>query len=127
VPFDGAAPAMAALLGGQIDAVTVSGAEVSAQVKAGELKVLGVMGDNRLDIYPDVPTMKEQGVDAVIYTFRGLGGPNGIPEDRVKILHDGFKKMMEDPSFIETMNKMGLGIDYRGPEDYKKLSRGYSE
>lgn len=122
VPFDGAAPAMAALLGGQIDAVTVSGAEVSAQVKAGELKVLGIMGDKRLDIYPDVPTMKEQGVDVVIYTFRGLGGPKGIPDDRVKILHDGFKKMMEDPSFVEIMNKMGLGIDYRGPEDYKKLA-----
>jgi tripartite-type tricarboxylate transporter receptor subunit TctC len=122
VPFDGAAPAIAAVLGKQIDAVTVSGAEVSAQVKAGEMKILAILGDKRLEIFPDIPTAKELGVDVNINTFRGLGGPAGIPEDRVKILHDGFKKMMEDPAFTDVMEKMGLGIDYRNTEDYIKLT-----
>ncbi|WHH58028.1 tripartite tricarboxylate transporter substrate binding protein [Petroclostridium sp. X23] len=122
VPFDGAAPAIAAVLGKQIDAVTVSGAEVSAQVKAGEMKVLAVLGEQRLDVFPDVPTAKEEGIDVNINTFRGLGGPADIPEDRVKILHDGFKKMMEDPAFTDVMKKMGLGIDYRNTENYIKLT-----
>ncbi len=126
VPFDGAAPAQAALIGEQIDAVTVSGAEVSAQVKAGELSMLACMGEKRLPIFPDIPTLKELGIDVNVNTFRGLGGPAGIPADRVAILSDGFKKMMEDPSFIELMNKMGLGIDYRGPEAYKKLAEDTS-
>jgi tripartite-type tricarboxylate transporter receptor subunit TctC len=122
VPFDGAAPAIAALLGDQIGAVTVSGAEVSAQVRGGDLTMLACMGDMRLGIFPDIPTMKERGINVNINTFRGLGGPAGIAEDRVKILHDGFKKMMEDPEFSNTLNKMGLGIDYRSTADYKKLA-----
>ncbi|HOV38220.1 MAG TPA: tripartite tricarboxylate transporter substrate binding protein [Spirochaetales bacterium] len=122
VPFDGAAPAIAALLGNQIDAVTVSGAEVSAHVRSGDLTMLACMGDKRLKIFPDIPTMRELGINVNINTFRGLGGPAGIPEERVKILHDGFKKMMEDPEFITTLDKMGLGIDYRNTEDYKKLA-----
>jgi tripartite-type tricarboxylate transporter receptor subunit TctC len=120
VPFNGAADAIASVLGDNIQAVTVSGAEVSAQVKAGTMKVLAVFGDTRLDFLPNVPTAKEQGVNVVISTFRGLGGPAGIPDDKVKILHDGFKAMMEEPVFIQLLSNMGLGIDYRNPQDYFK-------
>lgn len=122
VPFDGAAPAQAALIGGHIDAITVSGAEVTAQVRAGELQVLAVMGEARLDVFPDVPTMRELGIDVNINTFRGLGGPRGIPADRVAILHDAFKKMMEEPEFVATLENMGLGIDYRSTADYEILA-----
>jgi tripartite-type tricarboxylate transporter receptor subunit TctC len=122
VPFNGAADAIASVLGKNIDAVTVSGAEVSAQVRAGEMKILAVFGERRMDIFPDTPTAREQGFDVVVNTFRGLGGPVGIPEDRVQILHDGFKAMMEEPAFITLINNMGLGIDYRGTEDYYKLT-----
>jgi tripartite-type tricarboxylate transporter receptor subunit TctC len=100
----------------------VSGVEVSAQVKGGEMKVLAILGDKRLGIFPDVPTAKELGINVNINTFRGLGGPARIPNDRVKILHDGFKKMMDDPAFTGVMNKMGLGIDYRNTKDYIKLT-----
>lgn len=122
VPFDGAAPAIAALIGNQIDAVTVSGAEVQAQVKGGELAMLACMGDKRLANFPEVKTLMEMGYNVNVSTFRGLGGPKGLPADRVKILHDGFKKMMEEPEFISTLQKMGLGIDYRSTADYKKLA-----
>jgi tripartite-type tricarboxylate transporter receptor subunit TctC len=122
VPFDGAAPAIAAVLGNHIDAVTVSGAEVSAQVKGGEMKILAILGDKRLAIFPNVPTALELGVKVNINTFRGLGGPARISNDRVKILHNGFKKMMEDPAFTSVMKKMGLGIDYRNTKDYIKLT-----
>jgi tripartite-type tricarboxylate transporter receptor subunit TctC len=122
VPFDGAAPAQAALIGGHIDAITVSGAEVSAQVRAGELQILAMMGESRLEIFPDVPTLRELGIDVNINTFRGLGGPRDIPADRVAILHDAFKKMMEEPEFISTLENMGLGIDYRSTADYEILA-----
>lgn len=122
VPFDGAAGAIASVLGKNIDAVTVSGAEVSAQVRAGEMKILAVFGDSRMAIFPDVPTAQEQGYDVVVRTFRGLGGPVGIPEDRVAILQEGFKKMMEEPDFVKIISNMGLGIDYRNTEDYYKLT-----
>lgn len=122
VPFNGAADAIASVLGDNITAVTVSGAEVSAQVRAGTMKILAVFGDSRMPIFPDVPTAREQGFDVVVNTFRGLGGPAGIPEERVKILHEGFKAMMEEPEFIKVISNMGLGIDYRSTEDYYKLT-----
>jgi len=122
VPFDGAAPAQAALIGGHIDAITVSGAEVSAQVRAGELQVLAIMGEQRLEVFPDVPTMRELGINVNINTFRGLGGPRGIPADRVEILHEAFKKMMEEAEFVTTLENMGLGIDYRSTADYEALA-----
>jgi tripartite-type tricarboxylate transporter receptor subunit TctC len=120
VPFDGAADAIASVLGNNIQAVTVSGAEVSAQVRAGTMKVLAVFDEKRLDFFPDVPTAREQGVDVVISTFRGLGGPAGIPDERVKILHDGFKAMMDEPGFSNLLGNLGVGIDYRNPQDYFK-------
>jgi tripartite-type tricarboxylate transporter receptor subunit TctC len=75
-----------------------------------------------MDIFPDTPTAREQGYDIVVNTFRGLGGPAGIPEDRVAILHEGFKKMMEEPDFVKVISNMGLGIDYRNTADYYKLT-----
>jgi len=122
VPFNGAADAIASVLGKNIDAVTVSGAEVSAQVRAGEMKILAIFGERRMDIFPNVPTAREQGFEVVVNTFRGLGGPAGIPEDRVAILHEGFKKMMEEPEFVQIISNMGLGIDYRNTADYYKLT-----
>ena len=60
VPFEGAAPGVTALVGGHIQAVAVSVAEVRAQVQSGQLKILGVMDDKRDPLFPDVPTFKEQ-------------------------------------------------------------------
>ena len=122
VPFNGAADAIASVLGENIDAVTVSGAEVSSQVRAGEMKILAIFGEKRMDIFPNTPTAREQGVDVVVNTFRGLGGPVGIPEDRVAILAEGFKKMLEEPDFVTVIENMGLGIDYRNTADYYKLT-----
>jgi len=84
--------------------------------------MLACMGDKRLANFPDVPTLMELGYNVNINTFRGIGGPKGLPADRVKILHDAFKKMMEEPEFVQTLTKMGLGIDYRSTADYKKLA-----
>lgn len=119
VPFNGAAPAITALLGGNIEAVTVSPAEVSAQVAAGKLKVLGVMSDQRVKTMPNVQTLKEQGVDITIGTWRGLAVPKGTSPKVVKTLHDAFKKAMAEKAFTNFMNKTGLGIGYMSSEAYK--------
>ncbi|WP_164731124.1 tripartite tricarboxylate transporter substrate binding protein [Anoxybacter fermentans] len=121
VPYNGAAPAIAAVMGGQIDAVTVSGAEVASQVMAGKLKCLGIMGAKRLEPLPNVPTFKELGYDIEVYTYRGLVGPKGIPEERVKKLYEGFTKIMQEEEFIKTMKNLGLGIYCLGPEEFSKF------
>ena len=72
VPYDGAAPAITGLLGGHIEAVSVSPGEVINHVNGGKLKTLVVMADERMKTMPDVPTLKEKGVDLSIGTWRGL-------------------------------------------------------
>lgn len=120
VPYDGAAPAVAALLGGHIDAVSVSPPEVYSQVKAGQLKVLGVMSEKRATSVPEVKTMKEQGYNVVIGTWRGLAVPKGTPDEAVAILKDGFKKASEKQSFIDFMKKNNLTIEVLDSTQYKE-------
>ncbi len=67
-----AQPAITGLLGGHIEAVSVSPGEVINHVKGGKLKTLVVMADERMKTMPDVPTLKEKGVDLSIGTWRGL-------------------------------------------------------
>lgn len=122
IPFPGGAgPAILDLLGGHIDAVTVSAAEVSQHVKAGKLRILAVMSNDRAKGFADVPTTKEKGIDVQVSTWRGLAVPGKTPDAVVKTLHDGFKKAMDDPKFVEFMNKGNFGIGYMNSADYQKF------
>ncbi len=112
VPHDGAAPAVTALVGKHIQAVSVSPAEVQGQVEAGSLKMLAVMSDSRLPNFPDVPTMKEAGYDVSFGTWRGLAVPKGTPAEVKKVLHDAFKKGMESEAFLKFAKDSGLGLAY---------------
>ena len=116
VPHDGAAPAVTALVGGHIQAVSVSPAEVRAQVEAGNLKILGIMNDERVALFPDVPTMKEQGFDATFGTWRGLAVPKDTPKEVHAILAEAFKKGMESPNFQKFAADSGLGLAYMDGE-----------
>jgi len=112
VPYNGAAPTVQALLGGHIEAFVASPPEVLPQVQAGKMKVLAVMSDKRSAILPEVPTLKEKGIDLSIGTWRAIGGPAGMSDEAVKYLHDGFAKGMQEKSFVDFMNGRGLTIRY---------------
>jgi tripartite-type tricarboxylate transporter receptor subunit TctC len=121
IPFSGGGPSVTALLGGHINAVSVSPPEGIPQVKAGKLKIIALFGDKRLELFPDVPTVKEQGVNFSMGMWRGLAAPKGTPKDVIKKLHDAFKKGMEDPAFKKTAKDMAVNIHYLGPEQFGKL------
>ncbi len=121
VPHDGAAPAVVQLLGGHIDAVAVSPAEVRQHVEVGRLKILGIMSEERLSEYPDVPTMKEQGIDLVHGTWRGLAAPKETPDDIIATLEAGCKKVYDSPSFQDAAQKAQLGLRYRNSEEFQKF------
>lgn len=119
IPYDGAAGAITDLLGGNIDAVAVSYAEVASQVEAGALKVLAVMSEERLPDIPDVPTAKELGYDCVIGTWRGLGVPKGTDQAIVDKLYEIFSKAAESTSFVDFMNNSNNDIEILGPDEFK--------
>jgi tripartite-type tricarboxylate transporter receptor subunit TctC len=113
VPFDGANPAVTALVGGHIKAVAVSVAEVKGQVQAGNLKILGVMSSDRDKIFPDVPTFKQQGVDVQFYTWRGLALPKGVPAAAKAKIADAYKKAFDSAEFKDFAAKASLNLSYQ--------------
>jgi tripartite-type tricarboxylate transporter receptor subunit TctC len=124
VPYEeGSAPAVVDLLGGYIDAVTVSPAEVMPHVRNGELKVLGVMSYNRIKTLPDVPTFREKSYDISLGTWRGLGVPKNTPNEIVEILKSGFYKAAVDRDFVEIINKLELGYKVADADEFLKLMK----
>ena len=118
IPFDGAAPAVAALLGGNVDAVTVSPAEVLPHVQAGKLRVLAVMDRNRSSLVPDVPTFRELGYDLEVMAWGGFAVPKGTPAEIRRIIHDAFKKAYDSQEFQDAFAKRGIIPGYLPPEEF---------
>ena len=128
VPFNGAQPAVTALVGGHIKAVAVSVAEVRSQVQAGNLKILGVMAAERDKIFPNVPTFKEQGVDVQFATWRGLAFPKGVPAANRAKVADAYKKAFETKEFKDFAANAALTLNYQdGPEFTKFLDQNYKD
>lgn len=118
VGYDGATGAITDLLGGHIDAVAVSYSEVASYVESGDLKVLAVMSDNRLDAIPDVPTCKECGYDAVLGTWRGLAVPKDTPQEIVDQLYAAFSAAAESQAFKDFMNNSNNVIEILDSEAF---------
>ncbi|MGT2428887.1 tripartite tricarboxylate transporter substrate binding protein [Cupriavidus basilensis] len=121
VPFSGAAPALVALMGGHIDAVAVSPAEVSAYVAAGKVRTLAVMADQRVKGFENVPTLREQGIDLSIGTWRGLAAPKGTPPEVLEVLAVATRKAVADPVFVEALRRQHLGIAYADAATFKAM------
>lgn len=121
VGYDGGAPATKAVLNGEVQATTASAAEVAGQVQDGPLKTLGVFGDERVSIFPDVPTLKEAGYDFTMGAWRGLTVPNDTPDERVSQLHDAYKSVYDSDDFKSFMDENGFGTVYRDTEEFSSF------
>lgn len=121
IPFSGGGPSVTALLGGHINAVSVSPPEGINQVQAGKLRIIALFADKRLELFPDVQTVKEQGVNFAMGMWRGLAAPKGTPPDAIQKLHDAFKKGMDDPVFKKNAKDMSINLDYMGPKEFGKM------
>lgn len=120
VPFQGAAPAVASLLGGHVDAITVSPGEVVQHVQAGKLRVLAIMADQRLGgVYATTPTLKERNIDLSIGVWRGLSVPKGTPADIVQILRTATRATVAEPAYKEMLAKANLGDSYADADGFK--------
>jgi tripartite-type tricarboxylate transporter receptor subunit TctC len=120
VPFTGAAPAVVALLGGQIDAVSSGPATVLQHVKAGKLKVLGHWGNSRLEAMPDVPSLKDAGYDAEYAQWSGLFVPAATPEPIAQRLRAAARAAANDPKVREVIGNAGSPILYQDTPDFEK-------
>ncbi|MDP2840063.1 MAG: tripartite tricarboxylate transporter substrate binding protein, partial [Syntrophales bacterium] len=121
IPFSGGGPSVTALLGGHINAVSVSPPEGISQVQAGKLRIIALFADKRLELFPDVQTVKDQGVNFAMGMWRGLAAPKGTPPDVIQKLHDAFKNGMDDPVFKKNAKDMSINLDYMGPKEFGKM------
>ncbi|MDN5345371.1 MAG: putative tricarboxylic transport rane protein [Clostridia bacterium] len=120
VPF-GQGLAVSSLLGGQIEASSQLPAEIMSQVKAGQVRILAVTGEQRLKTLPDVPTFKEKGIDLTLSLWRGIAVPAGTPEPVINKLEAAMKKVTENDEFKKFAADMGANIEYRGAKDFDKF------
>ena len=122
VPFRGVAENMQALLGGQIHA-TADSSGWSELVQSGRLRLLTVWSAERAKRFPDVPTLRESGIDIVSASPYGLAGPKGMSPDVVRVLHDAFKEALFDPAHIAILDRFDMAPWHMGPEDYTAFAR----
>jgi tripartite-type tricarboxylate transporter receptor subunit TctC len=117
VPYDGTAPRMSALLGGHID-LADSNLTQQAKVKAGQLKFLAIMSEQRNGEIPDVPTLKELGYDVEYAVNRGIMVPKGTPQDVEHALTTACEKATKDPAFAKAMKLQGTEARFLDAAQY---------
>lgn len=122
IPFDGGAPAVTALTGGHIQAVSVSPSEVKAGVDGENLKILAVMGDERDPAFPDVPTLKEEGIDLSLAGWGGFVAPKGTPEEIVSALDESIENAMETEEFKKLVNDRLLTPAYLSSTEFETFA-----
>jgi len=112
VPFTGAGPAIVALLGGQVEALSTGPSTVIQHMKAGKVRILATWGDARHPALPDVPTLKELGYDAQYSQWTGLFVPAGTPEPAIAKLREAARFASEDAGFKAALAKVETPIQY---------------
>lgn len=122
VPFKGTAEAVTAVLGGHVDGIA-SSVGWGELVDAGKLRMLSSWGENRTKRWPNVPTLKDLGYGIVEGSPYGLAGPKGMDPKIVKILHDGFKRALDDPAYTQALERLEQEKWYRSSEDYTSYAR----
>jgi len=123
VPYRGGGPAVQDLAAGNVNAVFVTLASALPQMQAGLIRALGVMGTERLAVLPQVPTMREQGIDLLNEHWWGLLAPARTPPAIVARLHEALRQAMAAPELASRMNALAVLPRVTGPEAFGALVR----
>jgi tripartite-type tricarboxylate transporter receptor subunit TctC len=121
VPYKGGGPAIVDLVAGQTQLMFAVPVEVAQQVAAGRLKVLATTAPERLASYPDVPTLRESGVNgAEVRSWFGLVAPAGVPRPIVDKLATELARVAESPAIRAGFAAQGVMIRIKSGEDYAR-------
>ena len=118
VTHDGGGELLISVLNGTVSLGIGEIQELSAQLEAGEVRIITTYTEERLDDFADVPTAKEQGIDLVVNKFRGIAGPAGLPEDITAKWEEAIQGVLEDEAFKEWYEAQSLVPFYMGAAEY---------
>jgi tripartite-type tricarboxylate transporter receptor subunit TctC len=121
VPFTGAGPAVVALLGGNVEAVSTGPSTVMGHMKGGKVRVIATWGESRHPALPDVPTLKELGYDAQFSQWTGLFVPAGTPDAVVARLRDAARMAVADDAFRNALAKVETPIQYLDQPQFRRF------
>jgi tripartite-type tricarboxylate transporter receptor subunit TctC len=121
VPYKGWGPSLAALAGGHIDSMFVAIGPAKALIKAGKIRPIAIAGDVRHPTYPDLPTMKEGGVDITMPFWESITVPAGTPKDVIAKLDKAISKTFQNPDVQKKINDSGLNVSYLNKAEIDQL------
>lgn len=121
VPFSGGGPATTALLGGHVNFSVQGPSAVAAHVKANRMRMLAHWGIRRLEIFPELPSLKELGYDVEYYIWSGMFVPAKTPKPIVDILRRTVAESARDPDFKNAMAKISTPIQYLDQPEFIKF------
>ena len=110
------------LLGGHVH-LHASSTQWGELMAAGRVRLLVTWGEKRTKRWPDVPTLKELGYDIVSVSPYGIAGPRGMDPKMVAVLHDAFRKAMDDPAYQKTIERVEQENWYLGSEEYTRYAK----
>ncbi|GAA6191623.1 MULTISPECIES: tripartite tricarboxylate transporter substrate binding protein [Roseobacteraceae] len=119
IPYDAGGKAMAALLSGEIAALSTGFSEAVDLAGAGEVKIIGVTSDERVPAAPDAQTMKEQGIDTTFVNWRGFFAAPGLPEDKLAMYQTALASMYDTPEWEEVRARNGWVNIHNSGDDFK--------
>ena len=101
--------------------------EMRGQLDAGKIRLLGVVGDERMTQFPDVQTVKEQGIDLAVRKFRGLAGPKGLPPELVTRWENAVRTLLEDPEYKKIYLADGLQPGFIPHDEYVAFMKTFGD
>ena len=111
VPFQGTAPALAALLGGQVDILCDQTTQTLPHIKADKVRLYGVTTKSRIQSLPDTPTLDEQGIkDFEVIVWHGIYAPKGTPAEAIGKVNNALRVALKDPATVAKLKELGAEI-----------------
>jgi len=123
VPYRGTAPALADIIGGHIPLVFTAYSDLPEPARAGKLKILATAGPKRSIATPEIPTLKEQGVDIAFDSAFDMHAKAGTPPEKIKQLHDALTAAIRDPEVNAKLVTLGVQPVGSTPEELAKAQR----
>ncbi len=121
IPANGDKDRIISLLGNNSDITTVGYAAARPYLESGDLRILAMVNTDRSPFAPDVPTLKEQGVDASYDFLYTAFAPKGTPAEVIQTLTDAFQKALTDPKTADALKDQALSPYYKNPKESQAL------
>jgi tripartite-type tricarboxylate transporter receptor subunit TctC len=109
------------LLAGEVDAISVHPPEILDLYKAGDINMLAISAEDRVESYPEVPLFGEVGYEVDILQFRGIMVPKGTSRDVTKVLEEAFRKASQEEEVLELANNRGFQVAFQGYDEFNKF------